>query len=125
MSIELVATLAIEPRESRLPEEFVASGSITNAGTQAATINVAALSSPSLALEIQDVHGQPVLQPPPGVPGNASQVEELGPGASRAVEFSGFLPGWSDAGRYRVRLRYVGGGSAPVVSEWAEFTLTK
>ena len=74
MSIELVATLAIEPRESRLPEEFVASGSITNAGTEAATLNVAALSSPSLALEIQDAHGQPVLQPPPGVPGNASQV---------------------------------------------------
>ena len=125
MSIELVATLAIEPRESRLPEEFVARGSITNAGPQAATLNVAALSSPSLALEIQDAHGQPVLQPPPGVPSAAPPVEQIAPGASRAVEFSGFLPAWTAPGRYRVRLRYVGGGSAPVVSEWAEFTLTK
>jgi hypothetical protein len=121
--VELVASLAIEPPEADAPERFVAACTVKNAGNEAVTINVAPLSSPSLALEIQDATGSPVHLPPPPVPPAEPPIRRLEPGASTAARFAGFLPNWTVPGTYRARCRYVSGPGEPIVSDWVEFTL--
>ena len=48
---------------------------------------------------------------------------ELSPGATHTVSLAGFLPSWTEAGRYRVRCRYVAGAGESVRSDWADFEL--
>jgi hypothetical protein len=123
--VTLVASLTIEPSEADAAERFVAVCTLTNAGDEGVTINVAPLSSPSLALEIQDVAGAPVLQPPPPVPPSEPPMERLEPGQGTAAVFEGFLPSWTEPGTYRARCRYVAGSGDPVVSDWVGFRLTR
>ena len=121
----LVASLTIEPSEADAAERFVAVCTLTNAGDEGVTIDVAPLSSPSLALEIQDVAGAPVLLPPPPVPPSEPPMERLEPGRETGAEFAGFLPSWTEPGTYRARCRYVAGSGDPVVSDWVGFRLTR
>jgi hypothetical protein len=121
--VDLVASLAIEPSEADAAERFVAVCTVTNAGDEGVTINVAPLSSPSLALEIQDATGEPVYLPPPPVPPSEPPIERLDAGASAAARFAGFLPSWTGPGTYRARFRYVAGPAEPVVSDWVGFSL--
>jgi hypothetical protein len=120
----LVAHLSIEPSEADATERFVAVCRLTNAGDEGVSNNVAPLSSPSLALEIQDTSGSPVQLPPPPVPPAEPPIERLEAGQGKAAEFAGFLPSWTEPGTYRARCRYAAGPGEPVVSDWVEFTLT-
>jgi len=119
----LSARLSIEPPEAGAAERFVAVCRLTNPGDEDVSINVAPLSSPSLALEIEDAAGSPIHLPPPPIPPAEPPVERLVAGQEKAVEFAGFLPSWTEPGRYRARCRYVAGPGNPIVSDWVEFTL--
>ena len=121
----LVAGLTINPPEAGAAEQFVAVVTLTNAGDQGVSINVAPLSSPSLALEIQDAAGGPVYLPPPPVPPSEPPIELLEPGQGTAAEFAGFLPSWTEPGAYRARCRYVAGPGEPIRSEWVGFVLRR
>jgi hypothetical protein len=121
--MSLTATLTIEPSEADAPEAFVARCRLVNQGDQVVGINRAALSSPSLALEITDATGEPVLLPPPPVPSASPPIEPLEAAAEITAEFAGFLPSWTEPGTYRGRCRYVAGSCEPIHSAWAEFTL--
>lgn len=120
----LVATLTIEPTEADAAETFVAVCTLTNAGEEGVSINVAPLSSPSLALQIKDAAGGPVYLPPPPVPPSEPPIERLEPGQGTGAQFAGFLPNWTESGSYQVRFRYVVGPGEPLVSDWVEFRLT-
>jgi hypothetical protein len=122
--MSLTATLTIEPSETDAPEAFVARCRLVNRGDQVVGINRAALSSPSLVLEITDAAGKPVLMPPPPVPSASPPNEPLEAAEETTVEFAGFLPSWTEPGTYRARCRYVAGSAEPIHSAWAEFTLS-
>jgi hypothetical protein len=119
----LAASLTIDPLESQATERFVATCRLMNVGEGAVDINAAAFSSPSLALEIQDMSETPVLLPPPPVPPLTVQTELLEPGHERVAQFAGFLPSWTEPGAYRARCRYASGPGEPVVSDWVSFLL--
>ena len=126
--IELAARLTIAPPEADAPEAFRAHCELRNVGDEDVSINIAPLSSPSLALEIQDSRSEPVLLPPPPVPPAQIPVEQLPAGDTRDVEFSGFLPSWTAPGSYRARFRYRAEGDPSlfrgvVTSQWVAFTL--
>ena len=121
MGASLRASLTITPARAVRPEEFRARCEIVSEGDVAGDINLAPLSSPSLALEIVDERGQPVRLPPPPVPRPETPVARLAPGDSRVAEFSGFLPGWTPPGRYRARCRYIPGRGQ---GRWLEDNLT-
>lgn len=131
MAERLEARLTVQPAEARPREEFVAVATLVNAGTEPVTLNLAPLSAPSLALEIVEPQGTPVLLPPPPVPGGEVHTVELAPGQGYTVQFAGFIPQWVPVGTYRARLRYVYRASSPslrewtgqVVSGWAEFRI--
>ena len=116
--------LTIEPRTAGVPEAFTAVCSVVNAGESAEEINLAALSSPSLALELRAADGQPVYLPPPPVPSGEPPVEHLAPGDRHDASFAGFLPGWTEAGAYEARCRYRS-GAVNVHSQWVPFTLAE
>ena len=118
------ARLSIEPSEAEATERFVAVCRLKNEGDEGVSLNAAPLSSPSLALEIEDASGSPVHLPPPPVPPADPPIERLEAGQEREAEFAGFLPSWTQPGTYRARCRYVAGPGEPVVSEWVVFTLT-
>jgi hypothetical protein len=122
--VTLVATLTIEPSEADAGERFVAVCTLTNAGNDGVSINVAPLSSPSLALQIQDAAGAPVHLPPPPVPPSEPPIEQLEPGGTTSARFAGFLPNWTEPGSYQARFRYVVGPGEPLVSDWVAFRLT-
>lgn len=86
-------------------------------GDEPEEIDPVVLSSPSLALEITDQDGAPVLLPPPPVPGTQEPRVLLGPGESYSRTYGSFLPAWTERGTYRVRMSYRGAGD-PVTSEW-------
>jgi hypothetical protein len=121
--MSLTASLTIEPSEADAPEAFVARCRIVNHGDEVVGINQAALSSPSLALEITDAAGEPVLLPPPPVPPQSPPIEALGAAEEATAAFAGFLPSWTEPGRYRARCRYAAGPGEPIHSDWVEFTL--
>jgi hypothetical protein len=121
----LVAGLTIDPPEAGTAEQFVAVCTVTNVGDEAVSINVAPLSSPSLALEIQDASGGPVYLPPPPVPPPDPPTAWLEPGQGTTAEFGGFLPSWTEPGAYRARCRYVAGPGEPIRSAWIEFVLRR
>lgn len=80
-------------------------------------VNLAPLSSPSLALELADERGEPVYLPPPPVPPAEVPLAPLAPGEWITVDFAGFLPAWTPPGRYRARFRYIPGTG---VGRWHE-----
>ena len=133
MANRLEARLTIQPAETRSQEAFVAVATLVNAGARPVTLNLAPLSAPSLALEIEDAQGAPVLLPPPPVPGGEVHTVELAPGQGYTVQFEGFVPQWVLVGTYRVRLKYVYRPAAPspqewtgqAVSDWAEFRIIR
>ena len=86
-------------------EDTAAEGVLVNTGTEPAEVDLVELTSPSLALEVVDDKGRPVLMPPPPTPGRPEMVV-LAPGARRSVPFRAFVPPSAPPGRYRVRLRY-------------------
>jgi hypothetical protein len=122
--MSLTASLTIEPSEADKPEAFVASCRLVNQGDDVVDINQAALSSPSLALEIADAAGERVLLPPPPVPSEAPPIEPLEATEETTAEFAGFLPSWTEPGTYRARCRYAAGSGEPIHSDWVEFTLS-
>jgi hypothetical protein len=122
--VSLAASLTIEPFEADAPEAFVARCRLVNQGDQVVGINRAALSSPSLALEITDAVGEPVLLPPPPVPSESPPIAPIGAAEEITAEFAGFLPSWTEPGTYRARCRYVAGSGEPIHSDWVEFTLS-
>lgn len=113
----LKATLTIRPLRGR-PEELRAVATITNSGTAPVTINPAPLSSPSLAVQVEDAAGAPFALPPPPIPGAPFPLVNLAVGGSYTVEPGMFLPSWTRPGRYRVRLRYVSFTRQPAPDEW-------
>jgi hypothetical protein len=119
----------VEPPVSSRREEFTAHGTLVNRGGNAVTISLEPLASPSLAVEIVDAEGSPVLLPPPPVPGGEPRRAVLRPDGRYSVEFAGFVPQWTPPGTYRARLRYVVGESGQeewtgrLVSDWAEFVI--
>jgi hypothetical protein len=124
----LEAELTVEPRKAARREELVARGALRNRGDEPVAVDLAPLGSPSLALEIVDEGGAPVRLPPPPVPGGEVRGATLAAGEAVPVEFPAFLPLWTPAGAYRVRLRYLGvvgtpGRTVEVVSDWADFVV--
>jgi hypothetical protein len=125
----LAAALRVEPAAGARREELTARGTLANVGREPLTLELAPLSSPSLALEIVDAHDSPLLLPPPPVPKENAAHVTLAPGEQHAVEYSGFVPQWTTPGTYRARLRYLGRTRPDdreptrVVSPWAEFTI--
>ena len=122
--MSLTTSLTIEPSQADAPEAFVAFCRLVNQGDQVVGINRAALSSPSLALEITDAAGEPVLLPPPPVPSASPRIEPLEAAEETTAEFAGFLPSWTEPGKYRARCRYAAGSGEPIHSAWVEFTLS-
>ena len=121
-AILLTAELVVEPTVGRA-EELTARGTLVNRGADSVAVNLDALSSPSLALEIVDAEGSPVLLPPPPVPQATPSRAELAPGGRHTVEYRGFVPHWTPPGSYRTRLRYVD-GPYRVVSGYVDFALS-
>lgn len=114
------------------PEELIAEATLTNDGPHPVRLNLAPLAAPSLALQIVDGQGSPVLLPPPPVPGAEPAWATLAPGESRRTRFTGFVPSWTAEGPYRVRLRYVyrpdspqpGAWTGELLSDWADFEIS-
>jgi hypothetical protein len=125
----LAAALRVEPATAVRPEEFTARGKLVNVGREPLTLELAPLSSPSLALEIVDADDAPLLLPPPPTPRENVEYETLAPGEEHAVEYGGFVPQSAKPGAYRARLRYLGRTQPDareptrIVSAWAEFTV--
>ena len=86
-------------------EDTAAEGVLVNTGTEPVEVDLVELTSPSLALEVVDDKGRPVLMPPPPTPGRPEMVV-VAPGGRRSVAFRAFVPPSAPPGRYRVRLRY-------------------
>jgi len=72
-------------------EDTAAEGVLVNTGTEPAEVDLVELTSPSLALEVVDDQGRPVLMPPPPTPGRPEMVV-LAPGGRRSVPFRAFVP---------------------------------
>jgi len=98
-------------------EDTAAEGVLINTGTELVEVDLVELTSPSLALEVVDDKGRPVLMPPPPTPGRPEFVV-VAPGGRRSVPFRAFVPPSVPPGRYRVRLRY---GDAR--SGWIDLTI--
>lgn len=130
---DLAAELTVEPRRTARRDELIASGGLQNRGSEPVEVDVVPLGSPSLALEIVDAAGDPVLLPPPPVPGGEVHRATLATHELWPVEFPGFLPSWTPPGAYRARLRYVGrvakqnnpDRTIEVVSDWADFVVSE
>ena len=118
----LRARLIVEPTRAGRPEEFSAVGVLANEGEAPIEVRPALIESPSLALEIVDERGEPVLLPPPPVPGGATDVARLEQGEELSARIPTFLPAWTAPGAYQARLRYRPDGEE-TVSEWVEFEL--
>ena len=86
-------------------EDTAAEGVLVNTGPEPVEVDLVELTSPSLALEVVDDQGRPVLMLPPPTPGRPEMVV-VAPGGRRAIPFRAFVPPSAPPGRYRVRLRY-------------------
>jgi hypothetical protein len=122
VSDDLIAVITIRQGRPENSEEVVAICSLTNTSPEPIRINIGAMSSPSLALEIVDDEGKAVLLPPPPVPGGQPQYATLDPNERYVAEYVGFPPRWTPAGSYRVRCRYVT-GDFTLHSNWISFEL--
>lgn len=101
LELALTAAAAVAMRA----EDTAAEGVLVNTGPEPAEVDLVELTSPSLALEVVDDKGRPVLMPPPPTPGRPEMVV-VAPGGRRSVPFRAFVPPSAPPGRYRVRLRY-------------------
>jgi hypothetical protein len=125
----LAAELRVEPATAARPEELAAHAKLLNVGREPLTLELAPLSSSSLALEIVDADDVALLLPPPPTPTEDVEHVTLQPGEEYAVEYNAFVPEWAKPGAHRARLRYLGRTRADareptrVVSPWAEFTV--
>ena len=99
LALTAAATVAVRA------EDTAAEGVLVNTGPEPAEVDLVELTSPSLALEVVDDQGRPVLMPPPPTPGRPEMVV-VAPGGRRSVPFRAFVPPSAPPGRYRVRLRY-------------------
>jgi hypothetical protein len=122
----LEAELTVEPHKAARREDLMARGAVRNRGDEPVEVDLAPLSSPSLALDVVEEGGAPVRLPPPPVPRGEVLGATLAAGEAVAVEFPAFLPAWTPPGAYRVRLRYLGAVGTPgrtveVVSDWVDF----
>ena len=113
-------TFEVSPAAGR-PEELTGRAVFVNEGDEEVLVMAMQLESPSLALEVVDEAGAPVPLPPPPVPDPAAEQVSIGPGDAYDVTYPGFLPTWTEPGRYRVRARVVDGDTA--VSDWVEVTV--
>src|SRR6266567_2660357 len=111
--------LTVRPERSSKREDFVAIATLVNRGSESVILNLAPLTSASLALEIVDEAGSPVRLPPPPVPGGPPQRASLAPGEGETLELPSFVPQWFPAGAYRARLRYVYEPSEHARNEWS------
>lgn len=127
MTATLTATLVVDRVPTPDAADLVARCALGNAGDETIIVNLAPLSSASLALELADEHGRPVHLPPPPVPQAEVPLATLPAGESISVDFPGFLPSWTPPGRYRARFRYIPGTSTGRWeqgnhwSDWVEF----
>ena len=115
-----------------LPGDFTVTATLTNESNQAAVLNPAQASHPSLVLEVRDERDRPVLMPPPSAPDSKELEirEEIGPDRSFTVTYAGFLDLSLSEGAYRVRFisesPSLGGTSEdPLASDWLEFHTRK
>jgi len=113
----LHAFLTADRRRAARPEEIRAVAELRNAGDTPTEIDPVLISSPSLALEITDDDGRPLLLPPPPLPSEQDSRVILGPGESYRATYRSFLPAWTNRGTYSVRIRYRGTAD-PVTSDW-------
>jgi hypothetical protein len=97
--------------------DTAAEGVLVNTGAEPVEVDLVELTSPSLALEVVDDKGRPVLMPPPPTPGRPELIV-VAPGGRRPVTFRAFVPPSAPPGRYRVRFRY---GDAR--SGWADLRI--
>lgn len=104
----------VSPTEG-LPEVIVGHATFVNQGDGPIAVLPIQMDSASLALEIRDGGGDPVGLPPPPVPNPEARPIELTPGAVYEVEYPGFMPQWTEPGRYQARARLVG---ADAHSDW-------
>jgi hypothetical protein len=125
----LAAELRVQPTTTARREELTARATLVNVGREPLTIELAPLSSPSLALEIVYADDSPLLLPPPPVPRENREHVTLAPGERHTVEYRGFVPHGTKPGAYRARLRYLGRTQPDdreptrIVSPWAEFVI--
>ena len=68
--------LALVSRDATIArvEDAAAEGVVTNMGTEPVTLDLVELTSPSLALEIVDERGRPLLMLPPPTPGRPDLI---------------------------------------------------
>jgi len=99
-------------------EDTSAEGAFVNTGGEPLNVDLVELSSPSLALEIVDERGRTLAMLPPPTPGRP-EIVTVAPGERRSVPFRAFVPTFTPAGRYRVRLRY-----RDLRSGWLDLTLS-
>lgn len=111
----------VAPPEGR-PEELVGRARFTNVGDGPVAVMSMQLESSSLALEIVDDGGDSVPLPPPPVPDPTAEPVQLAPGQEREFTYAGFLPPWTEPGRYRVRARLAGHEAS--ASEWVQVAVT-
>jgi hypothetical protein len=126
----LLGSVAVDIRFEVTPnegvhQELAGRAQFINTGEATIAFLPIHVESPSLALEIEDGRGDPVLLPPPPVPDPSAQPFELAPGASYEATYLGFLPPWTQPGPYRVRARLVGviGRGGVAESDWSEITV--
>jgi hypothetical protein len=96
----------------------VAEAVLRNDEARTLDLNLAPLASPSLALEVVDAQGAPVLLPPPGVPGGAAERATVRAGGTHSLDYPGFIPSWIDPGRYRARVRTAYRPTTARADEW-------
>lgn len=104
MEEALEVGLDVAPRRSSLREAFLAVASILNRSDAPVALNLERLRSAALALEIVGLDGAAVLLPPPPIPREPPRRRVLQPGERHRSEFPNFVPQWTPAGLYRVRL---------------------
>lgn len=119
MPLLLELALARTATGATRAEDAAAEGVLVNTGPDPVEVDLVELASPSLALEVVDDKGRPVLMPPPPTPGRPEMVTVV-PGGRRSVSFRAFVPSSAPPGRYRVRFRY---GEAR--SPWVDLEVAK
>lgn len=117
----------VTPTKGR-PEQLVGHAHFLNQGDAPVSFIPVQLKSASLALEIVDREGHPVLLPPPPVPDPSAPTVNLAPNESYLVDYPHFLPSWTQPGEYRLQAQLTGvAGPDPdtaSASDWMAVTVT-
>jgi hypothetical protein len=103
---------------------------LTNAGSEPATVNLLLAPYPSVAIEVRDASGNPVPKGPPPVPpvDSGQALRTLAPGESVKLDYKGatLFGSAPPPGRYELRFRVRTGPAAnqwtgELVSPWVAF----